>query len=101
MGLVFALVYLNRQAIAVCAVGPVFSSILEQQEDDFTVVPELLTSFLPHMCFQGIPLEDRVAMVADQLIPQGFRFSVAFTSAPCAVCRGARAPVLVMAFVAA
>ncbi|KAG5478826.1 hypothetical protein CUR178_05405 [Leishmania enriettii] len=82
MDLVFALIYLNRPAIAVCAVGPAFSSILEQQEDDFTVVPELLTYFLPHMSCRGIPLEDRVAMVADQLITQGFRFSVAFTSPP-------------------
>ncbi|KAG5478630.1 hypothetical protein LSCM1_06033 [Leishmania martiniquensis] len=79
--LLFVLIYYNRPAIAVRAMEPVFVAILEQQEDNFTVLPKLLSYFLPHMSFQGIAFEDRVAMVADQLILRGFRFSVAFTCA--------------------
>ncbi|KAG5478418.1 hypothetical protein LSCM4_04650 [Leishmania orientalis] len=92
MALVLALIYLIRLAIAACAVGPMFSSILEQQEDDFTVVPELLTDVLPHMFCQGIPLEDRAATVADLLIPQGFRLSVALTFPPPYPARCVEAP---------
>nr|AOA52374.1 dicer 1 [Zelonia costaricensis] len=81
MALVFVLIFYERPAIAARAVAPVFLGILEQQEDNFTVVPQLLTYFIPHMSFQGIPFAERVAMVAKQLTLRGFQFQVAFTYA--------------------
>ncbi|CAJ1025739.1 putative La HTH in kinetoplastid DICER domain/KptA in kinetoplastid DICER domain/Prim-pol 4 [Leishmania shawi] len=81
LALIFVLIYHSQPAIAVRAVEPVFLSILTHKDENFMAMPQLLSYFLPHTSFQGIPFEERVAIVADQLILRGFQFSVALTYA--------------------
>nr|AOA52372.1 dicer 1 [Crithidia acanthocephali] len=77
--LLFVLVYYARPAVAVGVLEPIFVAIVREQEEIFTVVPQLLAYFLPHMSFQSIAFADRIAMLGDHLAQRGFRFSASFT----------------------
>ncbi|KAK7195842.1 hypothetical protein NESM_000515600 [Novymonas esmeraldas] len=92
MAVVFVLIFYERPAIAARAVEAVFLAILAQQQDNFTLVPKLISYFVPHMTVSGTSFADRVALVADQLILRGFCFSVAFSYAGAAAAATASPP---------
>lgn len=77
--LLFVLIYYERPAIAVRALEPVFLAILREQAENFTVVPQLLSYFLPHISFQTFQFADRIALLANQLVQRGFQFSAGFS----------------------
>ncbi|KPA84090.1 dicer-like protein [Leptomonas pyrrhocoris] len=77
--LLFVLVYYERTATAARVLEPLFLAIVREQEEIFTVVPQLLSYFLPHMSFQNIAFPDRIALLSDQLAHRGFQFSAGFT----------------------